>query len=111
VNFRAHIVSTLAQCKACLAIIGPNWVDARDDRGVRRLEDVDDPIRVELEVAMRIDRRVIPILVDGASMPPRDSMPEAMRMLCSQNGFPLRPGGDFNGDIKRLMDLLDQQMF
>jgi hypothetical protein len=111
VNFRAHIVSTLAQCKACLAIIGPAWVDARDDRGARRLEDIDDPIRIELEVAMRIDRRVIPILVDGAGMPRREDLPEAMRMLCSQNGFPLRPGGDFNGDIKRLMDLLEQQMF
>lgn len=111
VNFRAHVVSTLAQCKACLAIMGPKWLHAVDDQGKRRLEDVDDPIRVELETALRIDRRVIPILVDNASMPKRDELPDAMRSLSSQNGFPLRPGADFNGDMARLLELLERQMF
>ena len=111
VNFRAHIVSTLAQCRACLAIVGPGWVNATDDKGNRRLADFDDPIRIEIETAMRIDRPVIPILVGKAQMPERDELPESLRTFCSQNGFPVRPDPDFSPDMDRLIELLEKQIF
>jgi hypothetical protein len=111
VNFRAHIVAALADCRACLAIIGPGWLHATDATGKRRLDDVDDPIRVELETALRIDRLVVPILVEGAVIPSRSELPEAMRALSSKNGFPLRRGHEFMSDTQRLFDLLEQQMF
>ena len=111
VNFRAHIVSTLAQCRACLAIVGPGWVNAVDAKGNRRLSDFDDPIRIEIETAMRIDRPVIPLLVSNAKMPERDELPESLRTFCSQNGFPVRPDPDFGPDIDRLIDLLEKQIF
>ena len=111
VNFRAHIVSTLAQCRACLAIVGPGWVNAVDDKGNRRLADFDDPIRIEIETAMRIDRPVIPILVGKAQMPQREELPESLRTFCSQNGFPVRPDPDFGPDMDRLVDLLEKQIF
>ena len=111
VNFRAHIVSTLAQCRACLAIVGPGWVNAVDDKGNRRLADFDDPIRIEIETAMRIDRPVIPILVGKAQMPERDELPESLRTFCSQNGFPVRPDPDFATDMDRLIELLEKQIF
>lgn len=111
VNFRAHIVAALADCRACLAIIGPTWLNATDAAGNRRLDDVDDPIRVELETALRIDRLVVPILVEGAVIPSRSELPEAMRALSSKNGFPLRRGPEFMSDTQRLLDLLAEQMF
>lgn len=111
VNFRAHIVSTLAQCRACLAIVGPGWVDARDDKGNKRLDDFDDPIRIEIETALRIERPVIPILVSNAKMPDRDLLPDSLRTFCSQNGFPVRPDPDFGPDVNRLIDLLEKQIF
>lgn len=111
VNFRAHIVSTLAQCRACLAVVGPGWVNATDDKGNRRLADFDDPIRIEIETAMRIDRPVIPILVGRAEMPQREELPESLRTFCSQNGFPVRPDPDFGPDMDRLVELLEKQIF
>ncbi len=110
VNFRAHIVATLAQCRACLAIVGPDWVTCTDDAGNRRLDDFNDPIRVELETALRIDRKVIPILVANAGIPKREEIPDSLHGFCSQNGFPVRPDPDFDGDINRLIDLLQQQI-
>ncbi len=110
VNFRAHIVATLAQCKACLAIVGPDWVDICDDKGQRRLDDFNDPIRVEIETALRIDRRVIPLLVDNAQVPERDQVPDSLHGFCSQNAFNVRPDPDFEQDMSKLIELLQMQV-
>lgn len=111
VNFRAHIVSTLAQCRACLAVVGPGWIDATDDKGNRRLDDFNDPIRVEIETALRIDRPVIPLLVSNARMPEREELPRPMQTFCSQNGYPVRPDPDFSTDMDKLIELLEKQIF
>lgn len=110
VNFRAHIVATLAQCKACLAIVGPEWVNICDDKGNRRLDDFNDPIRVEIETALRIDRRVIPVLVGNANVPERDQVPDSLHGFCSQNAFKVRPDPDFDQDMSKLIELLQMQV-
>ena len=49
-------------------IIGPQWL-ASDGDGRLRLDKPDDPVRVEIETAFRREIRVIPLVVDGATMP------------------------------------------
>ena len=36
-----------------LAVIGPHWLDAKKPDGTRRLSDPRDPVRTEIEAALR----------------------------------------------------------
>ena len=78
VDFAEEIFRAVAACKVLLAIIGPTWLTAADERGRRRLDDPDDIVRLEIEAALARGVRVIPILVEGAVMPAREDLPESL---------------------------------
>ncbi|NUT95942.1 MAG: toll/interleukin-1 receptor domain-containing protein [Saccharothrix sp.] len=46
---------------AVLAVMGRNWLDARDDRGRRRLDDPTDTVRREILLALSLGKPVIPV--------------------------------------------------
>jgi hypothetical protein len=68
-NFVKVLHEEVAKCNVLLAVIGPNWLSARDDQGNRRLDDPHDFVRVEIAAALQRDIPVIPILLDGAKVP------------------------------------------
>jgi hypothetical protein len=87
-DFGEYITSLVDKCNVVLAIIGPGWLDARDREGERRLDDPDDWVRLEIERALARDGvEVIPVLVDGARLPPREELPPSMLALRRRNAF------------------------
>ena len=46
---------------------------------------------MQIHVGYENDKRVIPVLVGGASMPRADALPEAIRPLARRNAVGLRP--------------------
>jgi hypothetical protein len=61
-----------------LVIVGPRWLDAADAQGRRRLDDPLDFVRLEIEIALSGDVAVVPVLVEDATMPPRDALPSSL---------------------------------
>jgi hypothetical protein len=61
-----------------LAIIGRDWVDARNADGTRRLDDPQDFVRLEVEAALDADIPVVPVLVEGAVMPTATQLPPSL---------------------------------
>src|SRR5712675_132577 len=68
-DFVKVLETQVAQCDVLLALIGQDWLSVTDDTGARRLENPDDFVRIEIESAMRLGKRVIPVLVNKAEMP------------------------------------------
>ena len=64
-----------------LALIGPRWLSAKDEAGNPRLSDPSDFVRLELATALRKKTAVLPILVDGAKMPPAKCLPADLKQL------------------------------
>ena len=83
VDFVADLNSQVAACRVFLAVIGPNWLDAKDESGVRRLDNPDDFVTIEIAAALARDIRVIPVLVDNARMPKADKLPESDKATCA----------------------------
>jgi hypothetical protein len=101
----------VAECDVVLAVIGKGWLDARDAKGARRLEDPDDFVRIEIASALSQDKRVIPVLVGDAAMPRPDELPEALRPLARRNAVRLtheRFRTDMQGLIKALQQALGE---
>jgi len=88
-DFVKVLTRTVGDCEALVAIIGPGWLNARDEDGERRLDNPDDFVRLELEAALARDVRVIPVLVDGAVMPRAADLPETLRPLVRRNAVRL----------------------
>ena len=90
VDFAEVITQAVSTCEVLLAVIGPHWLDASDQDGRRRLEDPDDIVRLEIAAALERDIRVIPILVEGAPMPGRQELPDALAGLARRHALSLR---------------------
>jgi hypothetical protein len=64
-----------------LALIGCTWATAKDAEGRWRLDQPDDPVRFELRTALGSAVRVIPVLFDGAKLPPTEQLPDELQVL------------------------------
>lgn len=110
VDFHAYIDGVLRHCSAVLVIIGPQWLSIADSAGHHRLDNPQDVVRQEVESALRLGLPVVPVLVQGASMPPRDALPQSLQTLASRNGMPIRYDPDFEHDMWRLVAALQRWM-
>jgi hypothetical protein len=106
VDFAARIVEDLAGCNVMLALIGRDWPVVTDRNGRKRLENPDDWVRLEIETALQRDIRVIPVLVDGATLPQADDLPPSLRPLIRRQASKLRHGS-FEPDVERLIADID----
>jgi len=91
-EFETVLENKLRQCKVMLAIIGPNWVDARDG-GSRRIDNPEDWVRLEIERALARKIPVIPVLVAGATLPSKSDLPPSLQPLLKHQGATLTTNG------------------
>jgi hypothetical protein len=88
-----------------LALVGDRWLTVTDKQGQRRLDDPNDFVRLEIEAALRRKVRIIPILVEGATMPHADELPAAIAGLARRQALELSPSR-FEYDTSRLLKVL-----
>ncbi len=102
-DFVAHLDSKVSDCEVLLAVIGPHWLNLRDPAtGQRLLDQPADFVRIEIESALKRDIPVVPILLDGVSVPRASDLPESLQPLVRRNGIPVQRL-TFEADVARLM--------
>ena len=113
-DFVKQLDAQVSQCDVVLAVIGTNWFDARDDKGQRRFDSEHDYVRIELASALKRDIPVIPVLVDGATLPPEEALPDDLKSLARRHAMELRYTR-FNADAQALelalRDLLPRRRY
>jgi hypothetical protein len=101
-----EVLSTqVGACDVMLAVIGPRWSKLLADR----VNDPSDFVVLELKTAFAMGKRVIPVLVGGASIPRADELPEAIQPLVRRNAVGLRPER-FKADCQGLVTALKEQL-
>ena len=88
-DFTRVIDQTLRTCEVCLVVIGKRWLSTADTFGRRRLDKADDWVRLEIGAALTRGVRVIPLLVDAASLPPPEALPPELARLSSLQAHPV----------------------
>jgi pimeloyl-ACP methyl ester carboxylesterase len=106
-DFRGHIEQALRAADFVVAVVGPDWVGARK-RGRSRINDEDDPVRLELEIALRCGVPIIPVLANRATMPQADDLPDSLREFTFHNAAEVDAGRDFDQQIDRLINTMDR---
>jgi glutaminase len=107
-NFVKVLSEEVAKCGVLLAVIGHDWLDTRDEDGSRRLNNPNDFVRIEIATALRRDIPVIPILLDGTSVPRANQLPEDLRELALRNGLNVHHAS-FHADMDKLVRELKRQ--
>ncbi len=104
-DFRKAIEEGVTKCGVLLVMIGVEWLDAKDERGARRLNDPSDFVRIETASALKRDIPVIPVLVRGAKMPSAEQLPEELKELAYRNCIELTHAR-WRSDIQLLIEAL-----
>lgn len=102
VDFVDVLHKAVGSCDALLAVIGPQWLSATQG-GNRRLDDPRDFVRIEIAGALERNVRVLPVLVEGARVPPVESLPADLQALTRRQAIELRDAR-WDDDIERLVE-------
>jgi TIR domain len=93
----------VAACDVLLAVIGPRWQDLL----TARADDPADFVVIEIKAALDQGKRVIPVLVGGASFPRVEFLPKVINALARKHAIDLRPDR-FKADCQRMISLLKE---
>jgi TIR domain-containing protein len=108
-DFREHIQGVFSGTNLLIAVIGHRWL-GQQAQGAPRIRQRSDPVRVEIHTALAQRIRVIPVLIDGASMPAADELPRSIRDFAFRNAIRVDSGVDFNIHIERLMAQVNEEL-
>jgi WD40 repeat protein len=105
IDFRQHINETLLKTNILLAIVGPEWLGRRGE--AERMVEEADPVRVEIETALRRRVPIIPVLIGNTKMPTDEQLPPGMKDFAFRNAVKVDTGLDFDYHMDRLIRAMD----
>ncbi len=103
-DFVTVIENAVGSCDILIAIIGQNWISSS---GAGRLDNPSDFVRIEIATALRRDIRVIPVLVQRASMPKPQDLPEELLKLTRRNAVELSDVR-WQSDVDQLISVMER---
>jgi TIR domain len=107
-DFVEAIAARLRDCTACIVMIGDEWLHVTDHANRRRLDQSHDYVRLEIEAALaRSDLLVVPVLVEGVTMPSAEDLPRTIRALSRRHALSLRDE-TWDSDVDRLVITLEK---
>lgn len=107
-DFPTVIRQAILGADALLAVIGPKWLTVADETGTRRLDAKGDFVRQEIAIGLREGVRVIPVLVNGATMPAAAQLPRGTKTLADRNALQLT-ATDWRAGVDRLIASLEDE--
>ena len=102
-DFRAYLEKSVRDCKIFLVVIGDRWLEILKSRR----KDLKDFVRLEIEVALKRQIPVVPVLIGKAKMPTGSALPPKLKDLAYKQGVEVRAGPDRKNHLNRLVLALD----
>lgn len=96
----------VGRCRVLVAVIGREWLAAGGD-GQRRIDHPQDYLRQEIASALERGVPVVPVLVEGASMPGADQLPDDLKPLVQWQAHEMSDSR-WEYDAGRLMSMLER---
>jgi hypothetical protein len=109
VDFLTHIDEALQETDVLIVVIGRRWLGSARP-GNLRIKDEADPVRIEVETALKRGISIIPVLVGDARMPTAAQLPAALKEFAFRNAVRVDTGQDFDHHIDRLLRAMDRTL-
>lgn len=106
-DFRRQIEANIRDSAILVAIMGNNWLESRHASGARkdyrRIDDPDDYVRIELELALAEGVSIIPVLVGTQTMPTASQLPPSLVQITKRNAAMLHFGPELQSQSESLL--------
>lgn len=102
----SRVKSALHDAKVVIVVIGKSWLSAADESNRRRIDLPDDWVRLEIETSLREDKKILPVLIDGAQVPKRDAIPASIASLIDNKAHIIGMGS--GGIARDIGDLVNE---
>jgi hypothetical protein len=89
-SWHDEIMRSIGKQPIVLAVVTPDFFGARTPGGHVCIEELDDPVRQELEIALLTRATVIPLLTDDATMPRAGLLPSSLHAFTERHALHLR---------------------
>lgn len=109
-DIREYLRDVLSQCAVVLPVIASEWLNSILSAGPNSGSWLkpNDWVRLEIEEALKcVGVKIVPLLIDGVTMPRAECLPESIQDLAYRNGF-LFSTKAFREDMPRLIRELDR---
>jgi hypothetical protein len=106
IDFREHIKTALLSSDVVIVVVGPSWLGPGNS-GHWRIKDESDPVRIEVETALQKNIPVVPVLVNNATMPRPEDLPD-IKDFAFRNAAEVETGRDFHAHMERLIRSLER---
>jgi dipeptidyl aminopeptidase/acylaminoacyl peptidase len=107
VRFRDYVEKKISESHVFILLIGKAWAAYEDEAGRRRLELPRDPVRLEIESALRLGIPIIPVRVEGAPMPTGDDLVPSLLDLLEFNAAEVSDSR-WEYDVDRLLRAINE---
>lgn len=105
-DFVQALELAIGAARVAIVLMGDTWLNESADDGLPRLHNPDDHVRREVAMALNEPAlTVLPVLVEGASMPDARELPEPLRNLARLQAIELSDSR-WDYDIERLVQAL-----
>lgn len=98
-SFPDFIREAIAGSKIVVVLIGDGWLD--------KIQEADDPVRVEIEAALDNHVPVLPVLIGHTPMPDPDALPASIAAIASQNAVTVGVSHDFHTHMQSLLPTIE----
>lgn len=100
-SWRQQVLAALGSKPVVVLLLTPDYFGAVKD-GARRIDQDNDPVRLEILAAMEAGATVLPLLTEGVGMPAAAELPAALAGLREHHALKLRTD-DWDTDFARLV--------
>jgi len=100
-NYVMALQRGLDESRVVLVLIGPRWIHMQESNGVRRIDSPSDFVRYEIGTALRSGKLVVPLLLDGATLPTAEQLPPDLTALAERTPIVLRNDPYFADDMAK----------
>lgn len=104
-DFAEAIEAAVRGCETLLVVVGRRWEHLTDASGTPLLDDPDDWVRREIDLAKRAKRKIVPVLVGLRLSLDEEALPPELRHLASTQ-FHHLPRGYGETNVEQLVDEL-----
>lgn len=104
-RFPGIIAQSIKQSHVIFVVIDDEWLVEKD--GQRRLNNPEDWVRREIEIALGLQIPIIPLLLERARMPGADELPKSLAEFVQFQSVKLR-NEDYQGDLERIIQRVER---
>jgi Carboxypeptidase regulatory-like domain/TIR domain len=108
-DFVKAVEKAIGSSAVLIVVIGRQWLSTADEKGQRRLDSPRDFVRQEIDIALRLGVKIIPALVQGATMPGEDVLPAPLAPLARRNAIEISDSR-WQFDVGRLIEALEEEL-